>query len=76
MTARAKAGTPAPPCLPPRDLTLTTRPVPRERHFDIRSIGPGAAPDITDTAEPFPDLKDRAGPFSAHDRCGDAMSLK
>ncbi|RSL87117.1 hypothetical protein CEP51_002410 [Fusarium floridanum] len=75
MTGRGKAGTPIPPLLPPRDLTLTTRPVPQERLLDIRSVGPGAAPDITDTAEPFPDLKDRAGPFSARDRCGDAMNL-
>lgn len=75
MTGRGKGGTPAPPHLPPRDLTLTTRPVPRERHFDVRSVGPGAAPDITDTVEPLPDLKDRAGPFSARERCGDAMYL-
>lgn len=75
MTGRGKAGTPAPPRLPPRDPTLTTRPVPRERLFDVRSVGPGAAPDIIDTAEPFPDLKDPVGPFSARDRCGDAMYL-
>ncbi|KAM0424502.1 hypothetical protein ACHAPT_010216 [Fusarium lateritium] len=75
MTGRGKAGTPAPPRLPPRDPTLSTRPVPRERLFDVQSVGPAAAPDILSTIEAFDKLKDRAGPFSAHDRCGDAMYL-
>lgn len=75
MTGRGKAGTPAPPRIPPRDLTLTTRPVPHERLFDVRSVGPGTAPDITDTAESFRDLKERAGPFSDSDECGQSMYL-
>ncbi|KAJ4190478.1 hypothetical protein NW767_011304 [Fusarium falciforme] len=75
MTGRGKAGTPAPPRLPPRDPTLKTRPVPPEHHFGVRSIGPGAASDIRRTAEPFEKLKQRAGPFSSCDRCGNSMYL-
>ncbi|KAL6362866.1 hypothetical protein LRP88_04180 [Fusarium phalaenopsidis] len=75
MTGRGKAGTPAPPRLPLRDLTLTTRPVPPERLFNVRSVGPGAASDIRSTAESFQDLKDRAGPFSDSDECGQAWYL-
>ncbi|KAL2679179.1 hypothetical protein Neosp_009942 [[Neocosmospora] mangrovei] len=75
MTGRGKAGTPAPPRLPPRDLTLTTRLVLQERFFDIRSVGPGAAFDIRSTAESLHDLKDRAGHFSDSEECGQAWYL-
>ncbi|RSM20133.1 hypothetical protein CDV31_000928 [Fusarium ambrosium] len=75
MTGRGKAGTPAPPRLSPRDPTLKTRPVPPERHFGIRSIGPGATSDISSTIEPFDKLKERVGPFSRSDECGSAMYL-
>ncbi|CEI39809.1 hypothetical protein FVEN_g2089 [Fusarium venenatum] len=41
MTSRG----PKPPIfLPPPDPTLQTRPVPRERHFAVRSFGPGSLP--------------------------------
>ncbi|KAM0490169.1 hypothetical protein ACHAP8_011847 [Fusarium lateritium] len=42
MTSRG----PKPPIfLPPIDPTLQTRPVPRERHFAVRSFGPGSLPE-------------------------------
>ena len=42
MTGRGRR---APIELPPSDPTLKTRPVPRERHFVLRSFGPAASPD-------------------------------
>lgn len=45
MTARGPNANPV-PALPGPDPTLETRPVPRERHFHVRWLGPGADPDI------------------------------
>ncbi|KAF7558456.1 hypothetical protein G7046_g5708 [Stylonectria norvegica] len=44
------------PKLPPPDPSLKTRPVPRERHFHVRFVGPGAAPDILQTVRSMEDI--------------------
>lgn len=46
----------------PPDPSLATRPVPRIRHFPIRSFGAGAAPDIDSTARSLKELDAEAHP--------------
>lgn len=46
MTARGPPDPKLIPKLPGPDPSLKTRPVPWERHFHVRSFGPGADPDI------------------------------
>ncbi|KAK7409075.1 hypothetical protein QQX98_008736 [Neonectria punicea] len=67
MTGRGRAGNPV-PLLPPRDPTLGTRPVPQERHFHVRSFGPGAAPEINRTVRSVEDL-DRQLDYPDTERC-------
>ncbi|KAI8719281.1 hypothetical protein NCS52_00708600 [Fusarium sp. LHS14.1] len=57
MTGRGRAGNPVPK-LPRPDATLDIRPVPRERHFDVRSIGPGASPDIHQAIRSIEELEE------------------
>ncbi|KAF4962660.1 hypothetical protein FSARC_9221 [Fusarium sarcochroum] len=57
MTGRGRAGNPLPPLLPPRDPTLETRPVPRERLFTVQSFGPGASPDIRSEVQSIKELR-------------------
>ncbi|KAM5343599.1 hypothetical protein ACJ41O_012136 [Fusarium nematophilum] len=75
MTGRGKAGNPGPPVPPPRDPTLETRPVPRERQFPVRSLGPGAAPDIRTTVQPIRESKERVSSEAYDDKYGDVISL-
>ncbi|KAF4469539.1 hypothetical protein FALBO_3554 [Fusarium albosuccineum] len=75
MTGRGKAGNPAPPVLPSRDPTLETRPVPRERHFQARSFGPGAASDIRSTVRPVKELEAMVNSDAHDDKYGDVVSL-
>ncbi|KAJ4324479.1 hypothetical protein N0V84_003903 [Fusarium piperis] len=56
MTGRGRAGNPVPK-LPRPDATLDIRPVPRERHFNVRSVGPGASPDIRQAVRSIEDLE-------------------
>lgn len=57
MTGRGRAGNPVPK-LPRPDATLDIRPVPRERHFDVRSVGPGASPDMHQTVRSVKELEE------------------
>ncbi|KAL2675127.1 hypothetical protein Neosp_011307 [[Neocosmospora] mangrovei] len=69
MTGRGRAGNPVPK-LPRPDATLDIRPVPRERHFDVRPIGPGASPDIHKTVRSIEELeRDLVVPDSSGQRC-------
>ncbi|KAM0440836.1 hypothetical protein ACHAPT_000137 [Fusarium lateritium] len=56
MTGRGRAGNPVPK-LPRPDATLDIRPVPRERYFNLRSVGPGASPDIHQTVRSIEELE-------------------
>ncbi|KAJ3471270.1 hypothetical protein MRS44_001369 [Fusarium solani] len=69
MTGRGRAGNPVPK-LPRPDATLDIRPVPRERHFDVRSVGPGASPDIHQTVQSIEELEeDLVVPDYSGQRC-------
>ncbi|QPC73151.1 hypothetical protein HYE68_003903 [Fusarium pseudograminearum] len=62
MTSRG----PKPPLLlPPPDPTLKTRPVPQERHFLVRSFGPGGLPDARQDFLPIEELKKQQAETSA-----------
>ncbi|KAJ4005804.1 hypothetical protein NW752_011133 [Fusarium irregulare] len=57
MTGRGRA---APIILPRPDPTLETRPVPRERHYAVRSIGPGSAPEAREQFQSIEQVKQQA----------------
>ncbi|RBR11060.1 uncharacterized protein FIESC28_09205 [Fusarium coffeatum] len=57
MTGRGRA---APIILPRPDPTLETRPVPRERHYSVRSIGPGSAPGAREQFQSLEEVKQQA----------------
>lgn len=56
MTGRGRR---APIELPPSDPTLKTRPVPRERHFVLRSFGPAASPENQHNFHSIEDLEEK-----------------
>lgn len=72
MTGRGRAGNPVPK-LPRPDATLDIRPVPRERHFDVRPVGPGASSDIHQTVRSIQELeRDLVVPgYSGQGRCSE-----
>lgn len=54
MTGRGRA---APIILHRPDPTLETRPVPRERHYAVRSIGPGSVPEAREQFQSIEEVK-------------------
>lgn len=52
-----------PHILPRPDITLETRPVPRERHYALRSIGPGSAPEVRENYQPVKELLQQASNY-------------
>ncbi|KAJ4122957.1 hypothetical protein NW768_009948 [Fusarium equiseti] len=49
-----------PHILPRPDPTLESRPVPRERHYHVRSVGPGSAPEVRENYQPVKELLQQA----------------
>ena len=68
MTGRGRR---APIELPPSDPTLKTRPVPRERHFVLRSFGPAASPDSQHNFYSIEDLEKKLEASSLNDDDGE-----
>ncbi|KAI1057228.1 hypothetical protein LB507_002320 [Fusarium sp. FIESC RH6] len=60
MTSRGRV---TPPVLPRPDPTLETRPVPPERHYHVRSIGPGSAPEAREHFQSVQGLKQQASSY-------------